>query len=234
MIDYSGWRHAFKLDPDKAISDEALEAICESGTDALIVGGTLGVTFENTLELMARIRRYAVPVVLEISNLQAVVPGFDAYFIPLVVNAGDSEWIFAPHVKGIAEYGAYIHWEDIVTEGYIICNQESTAAKVTKAKEVHSIEEAKAYTLVATNICRLPIVYVEYSGVYGDPKLVRACQSVIGKAHLFYGGGIRSENQAAEMAAIADTVVVGNVIYDDLKLALATVKAIKRTRPTVK
>ncbi|MGC5326220.1 heptaprenylglyceryl phosphate synthase [Brevibacillus sp. SYSU BS000544] len=229
MIDYSGWRHAFKLDPDKTISDEALEAICESGTDAIIVGGTLGVTFENTLELMARIRRYAVPAVLEISNLQAVVPGFDAYFIPLVVNAGDPDWILTPHVKGIAEYGAYIHWEDIVTEGYIIFNQESAAAKVTGAKAIQSIEEAKAYTQVATNICRLPIVYVEYSGVYGDPKMVRACQSVIGKAHLFYGGGIRSKEQAVEMAGVADTVVVGNVIYDNLDLALDTVQAIKRS-----
>ena len=67
MIDYRSWRHTFKLDPDKTIDDEALELICESGTDAIIVGGTYGVTFDNTLDLMSRIRRYAVPAVLEIS-----------------------------------------------------------------------------------------------------------------------------------------------------------------------
>lgn len=31
------------------------------------------------------------------------------------------------------------------------------------------------------------------------------------------------------MAKYADTVVVGNIIYDDLKAALATVKAVKNT-----
>ncbi len=38
------WNHIFKLDPAKEISDEDLDAICESGTDAVIVGGTDGVT----------------------------------------------------------------------------------------------------------------------------------------------------------------------------------------------
>lgn len=229
MIDYRGWRHTFKLDPDKTIDDEALEAICESGTDAIIVGGTYGVTYDNTLELMSRLRRYAVPAVLEISSLDAVVPGFDSYLIPLVLNAGDPDWIFAPHVSGLQAFGAYIHWDEIITEGYIIANPEAGVAKLTKARPITDASQAKAYAQVATNICRLPIVYMEYSGTYGDPAIVKAAKAGAGEAHLFYGGGIRNPEQAAEMAAIADTVVVGNVIYDDLTAALATVKAVKGT-----
>lgn len=227
MIDYRGWRHTFKLDPDKSIDDEALEAVCESGTDGIIVGGTYGVTFDNTLELMSRIRRYAVPAVLEISSLDAVVPGFDSYLIPLVLNAKDPEWIFSPHVSGLKEYGSYIHWDDILTEGYLVANPDAGVARLTKARPVENAAEAKAYAQVATKICRLPIVYVEYSGAYGDPELVRACRAGADGAHLFYGGGIRTPQQAEEMAAIADTIVVGNVIYDDLQAALATVKAVK-------
>ncbi len=34
-------------------------------------------------------------------------------------------------------------------------------------------------------------------------------------------------NKQLEIAEYADTVVVGNVIYDDLKTALQTVKAVK-------
>ncbi|MDF2683010.1 MAG: heptaprenylglyceryl phosphate synthase [Brevibacillus sp.] len=227
MIDYRGWRHTFKLDPDKSIDDEALEAICESGTDGIIVGGTYGVTFDNTLELMSRIRRYAVPAVLEISSLDAVVPGFDSYLIPLVINAGDPEWIFSPHVSGLKAYGSYIHWDDILTEGYLIANPDAGVAQLTKARSIENAAEAKAYAQVATKICRLPIVYMEYSGAYGDPEIVRACRAGAEGAHLFYGGGIRTPEQAAEMAAIADTVVVGNVIYDDWKAALSTVQAVK-------
>ncbi|WP_409177033.1 heptaprenylglyceryl phosphate synthase [Brevibacillus fortis] len=230
MIDYRGWRHTFKLDPDKTIDNEALEAICESGTDAIIVGGTYGVTYDNTLELMSRLRRYAVPAVLEISSLDAVVPGFDSYLIPLVLNAGDPDWIFAPHVSGLQAFGAYIHWDEIITEGYIIANPEAGVAQLTKARPIADAAQAKAYAQVATNICRLPIVYMEYSGTYGDPAIVKAAKAGAGEAHLFYGGGIRTPEQAAEMAAIADTVVVGNVIYEDLAAALATVKAIKGTQ----
>jgi putative glycerol-1-phosphate prenyltransferase len=228
VIEIGGWRHVCKLDPDKQLRDDELEAICESGTDAVIVGGTQGVTYDNTLDLMARIRRYALPAVLEVSNLQAIVPGFDAYFIPLVLNAGDPDWIFVPHVAGLSAYGSYIHWEDVLAEGYIILNEDAAAAKLTKARPVGGKEEAKAYAQVAANICRLPIVYVEYSGKYGDPEIVRACKAGAGEAQLFYGGGIRTVEQAREMAAIADTIVIGNVIYEDLPAALATVQAVKQ------
>ncbi|EOR35547.1 geranylgeranylglyceryl/heptaprenylglyceryl phosphate synthase, partial [Staphylococcus aureus] len=36
--------------------------------------------------------------------------------------------------------------------------------------------------------------------------------------------GISSEQQATEMAAIADTIIVGDIIYKDIKKALKTVK----------
>ncbi|GAA4725631.1 heptaprenylglyceryl phosphate synthase [Brevibacillus fulvus] len=228
MIDYSSWRHVFKLDPDKELDDAALEAVCESGTDAIMIGGTQGITYDNTLELMSRVRRHAVPAVLEISSLQAIVPGFDAYFIPLVLNAGDPDWIFAPHVKGLQAFGSYLHWEDIVSEGYLVVNPDAAVAKLTQAKPVADRDEAKAYMRVAAKICRLPTVYIEYSGVYGDPELVKACKSAAEGCHLFYGGGIRTPEQARNMAAVADTIVVGNIIYEDLQAALKTVDAVKR------
>src|SRR5699024_2018669 len=65
------WKHVFKLDPARESSDEKLEQICHSDTDAIIVGGTDGVTFDAVLELLSRVRRYAIPCVLEISELEA-------------------------------------------------------------------------------------------------------------------------------------------------------------------
>ena len=72
----------------------------------------------------------------------------------------------------------------------------------------------------------LPIVYLEYSGVYGDMETVRTVRRSLDNARLFYGGGITSAQQASE-AAISDTIVVGNVVYDHLEQALETVKAVK-------
>src|SRR4051812_31531079 len=105
MYDFREWKHAFKLDPNKGISDEALEQVCESGTDAVIVGGTDGVTLENVLDLMARIRRYTVPCILEVSSIDTVTPGFDLYFIPTVLNSSDPDWMMNLHHKAVKEYG---------------------------------------------------------------------------------------------------------------------------------
>lgn len=227
MINMEEWRHVFKLDPDKEISDEHLDKICESGTDAIIVGGTSGVSFDNTIDLLARVRRYLIPCILEVSNVQAVVPGFDYYLVPIVLNAEKSEWIFQRHVEGLMEYGSLVKWNEVATEGYIILNPEAEAARLTGAKTTLDTEEIKAYGRLADQMLKLPIVYLEYSGAYGDSEIVRQLKSVLHQARLFYGGGIRNADQAQEMANWADTVVVGNVIYEDIGQALKTVAAVK-------
>ncbi|MFT9848854.1 heptaprenylglyceryl phosphate synthase [Aneurinibacillus sp. REN35] len=223
------WRHVFKLDPDKEIDDAALEAICESGTDAVIVGGTTNVTFDNTIDLLSRIRRYVVPCVLEVSHVDAIVPGFDAYFIPLVLNAQNPEWIFNAHMKGLQEHGPFIKWDEVFVEGYVVGNKDSTVAKLTESRSDLEEEKMKAYARLADQMLKLPILYIEYSGIYGDPKLVQAAQKVVHNSRIFYGGGIRSVEQAKEMAKYADTVVVGNIVYEDLAQALVTVEAVKST-----
>ena len=83
----------------------SLKKLCESGTDAIIIGGTDGVTLENVLDLMARVRRYTVPCVLEISSIETVTPGFDLYFIPTVLNSSDTKWITGLHQQAVKEYG---------------------------------------------------------------------------------------------------------------------------------
>ncbi|MEB2301951.1 heptaprenylglyceryl phosphate synthase [Lysinibacillus xylanilyticus] len=226
-MDYLEWRHVFKLDPAKDISDEALEKICESGTDVIIVGGTDGVTLDGVLDLLVRVRRFEVPIALEISNIDSVTPGYDYYFIPTVLNSDDPKWIKNLHHEAIKEYGDIMVWDELVAEGYCILNPSCKVAEVTNAKTDLSIDDVVAYARMAENFFRLPVFYVEYSGTYGDIEVVSAVKNELKNTRLFYGGGITSANQAVEMAKYADTVVVGNIIYQDLKAALATVKAVK-------
>jgi putative glycerol-1-phosphate prenyltransferase len=227
MYDFREWRHVFKLDPNKEISDDKLEKICESGTDAVIVGGSDGVTLEKVLDLMARIRRYTVPCVLEVSSIDIVTPGFDLYFIPTILNSKDPKWITGLHHRAVKEFGEIMDWEEIVMEGYCILNEECKAAKLTSANAEASTEDVKAYAMMAEKMFHLPILYLEYSGKYGDPQLVSEVKKVLEKTVLFYGGGISSVEQAAEMAKHADVIVVGNAIYDHFEQALATVKSVR-------
>lgn len=223
---YSNWKHVFKLDPDRPIDDETLDAVCTSGTDAILVGGSSGVTFDNTVDLMSRIRRYEVSCAFELSDPSCGVPGFDGYFIPSVLNTKRTEWLIGHHVEALRDYGHLLPWESIVGEAYLVLNPDSTVARISGAEANISANEALAYSQVADRLWNVPVLYVEYSGMFGDMELLKRIKNNLKQAHLFYGGGIDSAERAAQAASHADTVVVGNIIYHDLDAALATVSAV--------
>ncbi|AXM88650.1 heptaprenylglyceryl phosphate synthase [Anoxybacillus ayderensis G10] len=227
MNEITTWRHVFKLDPNKEITDEQLEQVCESGTDAIIVGGTDGVTLENVIDLLARVRRFSVPCALEVSNIEAITPGFDYYFIPMVLNSRDLTWLIDLHHEAVKQFGDLINWEELFVEGYCILNGECKAASLTSARTNITEEDVIAYARMAEHMYHFPIFYMEYSGRYGDVTLVQKVKRTLERTRLFYGGGIHTPEQAKEMAMWADTVVVGNAIYTNLQMALQTVEAVK-------
>lgn len=231
---FSNWQHVFKLDPDKEISDEALDQLCMSGTDAIIIGGSSGVTFENTVDLLARVRRYSVDCALEVSTMDGAVPGFDGYFVPFVLNTKEADWLMLKQLEGLQEYGHFVPWEMTSASGYIVLNEDSTAAKVSSANAKLSAQEVLPYVWMADRLLRLPVVYIEYSGMYGDMSLLARVASELQQAHLFYGGGIDHAEKAAKAAKHAKTVVVGNIVYNDLTAALATVEAVKQVKQSQK
>jgi putative glycerol-1-phosphate prenyltransferase len=227
------WKHVFKADPDKPLSDEALEALCVSGTDAVVVGGSSGVTFDNTVELLARIRRFEVPCALEVTSLDAVVPGFDFYFVPVALNSNDADYIVGHHQRALKRYGGVLPWDGLLAEGYVILNPDCTAARLSSACAPLDKKDVLAYARFADRLLRLPILYLEYSGTFGDMSLVEETKKALSQARLFYGGGIDGYEKARAAAAVADTIVVGNVIYESLDRALETVRAAKDVKRKV-
>ncbi len=170
MKNYDEWSHVFKLDPNKEITDEDLELICESGTDAVIVGGTDGITLDDTLSLLVRVRRYPVTAALEVSSLEAITPGFDYYLIPSVMNSGDVKWILGQHHAAVKDYGALINWEELIIEGYCVLNEEAKVASLTNAKTDLTEEDVLAYARLAEHMYKFPFFYLEYSGTKGPLK----------------------------------------------------------------
>jgi putative glycerol-1-phosphate prenyltransferase len=227
MYDIKEWKHIFKLDPNKEISDDDLEKICESGTDAVIIGGSDGITEDNVLQMLVRVRRYSVPCVLEVSTIASITPGYDYYFVPTVLNSQNRKWILDLQHEALIEFGDIMNWNEIMAEGYCVLNADSKVAQLTNAKTNLKEEEVIAYARMADKLFHLPIFYLEYSGVYGDVGLVRKVQSALENTRLFYGGGIESLEQAKEMATAADTVVIGNLLYENMKVALETVSVVK-------
>ncbi|MFW5929036.1 MAG: heptaprenylglyceryl phosphate synthase [Halobacteriota archaeon] len=205
------WRHVTKLDPDREIDVEDVEAVCRSGTDAVVVGGTRGVTEDKARRLLDAVVENDVDVALEPSDPTAVV-GDETLLVPTVLNADSPTWIVGMH-KEWARLSD-VDWSRVYGEAYVVLNPESDVGRVTGARTDLAPDDVAAYAEVATRYMELPVFYVEYSGTYGDPAVVEAASRVVTDSLLFYGGGVTDYERAREMAAHADVVVVGNAVYE--------------------
>jgi phosphoglycerol geranylgeranyltransferase len=226
---WKDWVHVTKLDPDKQLKPGDIDAIAASGTDALMLSGTLNVTKENLALLLRQVKAYDLPLVMEPAGPEAVLTqGIDYVFVPSVLNSQDVQWIVGKHRAWVQHQAGKIPWDCIVPEAYIVLNPDSSVGKLTKAICTLKPEDVAAYTVVADHYFRFPIVYIEYSGTFGDPAVVKAASDALDKSLLYYGGGINSAEKAAQMSKYADTIVVGNAVYDQGAAVLkATVDAIQ-------
>jgi putative glycerol-1-phosphate prenyltransferase len=221
------WRHVFKLDPNRLLTDAALQQICTAGSDALLIGGTDGITYHNTATLLKRVRAYELFCVQEISDIAAVVPGFDGYLIPAVLNTHEAKWFLGAHHEALKRYGDMMPWDDLLLTAYVSCNPAAKVSKLTKAQTALDIHDMMAYAQLADRLYHIPLFYLEYSGVFGDVAMLQAARRGLQNAKLFYGGGLSERAQVQQMAAIADTVVVGNLIYEDVTRAMESVNWVK-------
>ncbi len=223
------WRLAVKFDPDRQLPEKAFLALKHKNIDAVIIGGTEGINFDNTWQLAESVRQsgYTGVMLQEISSMDAVVPNVDGYLIPMVLNAGDKKWLIENQIDAIKKYDGIINWKNIIAEGYLVCNQQSAVGRLTDSSKITK-EDAVAYTHLAEELLGLPVLYIEYSGVYGDIDLIRQVSQTRKKTQLFYGGGIKSIAQLNEVALYVDTVILGNVFYENPDSALLIVESFKR------
>ncbi|MFC7020167.1 MULTISPECIES: phosphoglycerol geranylgeranyltransferase [Haloarcula] len=217
MSAWSDWNHIVKIDPDKTLVDgETYEDVAATGTDAIEVGGTTGMTEEKMTRVVEACGKYDIPVYIEPSNPASVVHSdrHDGYLIPVVMNAGDVTWITGAHKEWI-RIDDDIDWSRTFTEAYIVMNPDASVATYTQANCDLEADEVAAYAEAAEHLLGQEIIYVEYSGMLGDAAKVGAAHDILDDATLFYGGGIRDYESARTMAEHADTIVVGDLIHDE-------------------
>ena len=221
------WRHITKLDPDKVITKKDIAEIAASETDALMLSGTLDVTPGNLAILYDNVRDVGLPLTVEPAEPScARFEGIDYVFVPSVFNAGHPTFVTGLHKEWALT--SKIQWNKVVQEAYVVLNPNSSVGKLTRAKCDLSPAEVAAYGVVAEKYFSMPVFYIEYSGMYGDPAVTRAVSEAVSRMRVFYGGGINSGEKATEMGEYADTIIVGNAVYEAGPSVLKeTVKAVK-------
>jgi phosphoglycerol geranylgeranyltransferase len=213
---WAEWDHVVKVDPDKTLVDgETFADVCRTGTDAIEIGGTTGMTEAKMEAVVEACSEYDVPLYIEPGIEATVVHSeqLSGYLIPIVFNAGDISWVTGAHKEWVRLDGG-IDWTRTGTEAYIVCNPDSSVAQYTGADCDLDSEDVAAYATVAERMFGQEIIYVEYSGTYGDPAIVGAAKEALADATLFYGGGIGDYESAYEMGSRADTVIVGDLVHD--------------------
>ncbi len=206
------WKHITKLDPDRKICADVIRQIVDTETDAIMISGTQNINKSNVKQLIDLLKEYDIPKVLEPAHPACLTyKHIDYIFVPSVFNTDRALWINGLHKKWVKE-DKNIDWDIVVPEAYIILNPKCAAAKVSGAKVLDK-EDAVAAAVCAERFFKFPIIYIEYSGVYGDVEVVKAIKESLTTAHLIYGGGINTRKKAEEMSMYA-TIVVGNTIYE--------------------
>ena len=214
---WTEWDHVLKVDPDKELLDgETFDDVAATGTDALEIGGTMDMTSDKMEQVVSACAAHDIPIYQEPSNPGVVIEheALSGYLVPTVLNAGDPFWITGAH-KEWARIADDLDWANTHTEAYIVLNPEASVATYTDADCDLTVDDVAAYARVAERMFGQEIVYVEYSGTYGDPETVAAARESLDDSTLFYGGGVRDYESAKEMGQNADVVVVGDLLHDE-------------------
>ena len=173
---WRNWVHVTKLDPDKFITPKAVEEVATSGTDALMLSGTLNVTKENMGRLLEQVASYGLPLVIEPAGPEAVIfEGVDYLFVPSVMNTTDVQWLVGKHRDWVMQQ--QVKWEKVVPEAYIVLNPDSAVGRVTKAVCSLDPKEVAALASVADRYFRFPIVYIKYQR---NVRRSQGCEGRIG------------------------------------------------------
>lgn len=210
------WERLLKLDPDRAHTEAMLDQACKAPVDALILGGTWGVTTRNAtdLALALRARKVRRPIWQEVSSDNGIAFGVDGYLFPIVLNALDIDVFARSYVKALRLYRSVIPWNKCESIGYVVMNEACAVARRARAEIPRDLEDVLAYAAYGTRLCGMKALYLEYSGTLGDVRVLQSVKRAFPHIHLVYGGGIETLEQMEIMKRFADTVVVGNVLYE--------------------
>lgn len=214
-----GAGHLTLIDPDSQSPEVAAamaEAATRGGTDAIMVGGSVGASGVLLHETVANIKEKTdLPVILFPGSVAGLCENADAVFFMSLLNSRSPSYLVENQFLGaplVLRYGL-----EPIPMAYIIIEPGGTVGFVGDARLIprKKPEVAAAYALAAKYM-GMRLVYLEAGSGADSPvpaKMVAMVKRLIGDMLLIVGGGIRSGAAAAELvAAGADLIVTGTAV----------------------
>jgi phosphoglycerol geranylgeranyltransferase len=239
-IEANGAAHLTLIDPDSQSPSDAARMAEEAalgGTDALMVGGSVGASGSILEETVRQIKaRTQLPVILFPSSAAGLCCNADAVFFMSLLNSRSTGYIIENQALGalsVLRYGL-----EPLPMAYLIVEPGGTVGWVGDAKIIprNKPEIAAAYAL-AGKYLGMRLVYLEAGSGAKSPvplKMVKKVKHVLEDAILVVGGGIRTGQAAADLvAAGADMIVTGTAVEKskDVASLIAEVTRAIRCKP---
>ncbi|MCD6324112.1 MAG: geranylgeranylglyceryl/heptaprenylglyceryl phosphate synthase [Desulfurococcales archaeon] len=234
-VSYNEKIHLTLIDPDKVTSFEELERIADelfsAGTDAFLVGGSVGVSERDVDEVVKALKKFNLPVILFPGNISGLSREADALLFMSLLNSDDPYFIVGAAVLGAP---IVLRYElEALPTAYIIVGYGGAAGYVGRARPIpYEKPELGAAYVLAAKYLGMKYVYLEAGSGAPEPipqEFIFTSSKVKGDAVLIVGGGIRTPDQALNaVKAGADAIVTGTVIEKNPKQATEIVKAVKK------
>lgn len=229
--------HMTLIDPDKQSAPQAgkLAAIAvELGTDAIMVGGSTGVTQKKMDDTIIEIKKNSrVPVIIFPTSAAAISRYADAIYFMSLLNSKSPVFLIKQQAIGapaIKKMGI-----EPISMGYIVVEPGMKVGEVGMAEPVprDRVDIAVGYALAA-EFFGMSLVYLEAGSGAPQPvpsEMITAVKREL-SIPLIVGGGIKSaENAENAVKAGADIIVTGTIIEessDHEKNLGRIIKAVKR------
>ncbi len=228
--------HMTLLDPDKQAPAEAAALSFEAaaaGTDAIMIGGSTGVTQNKVDATVLAVKEAAkVPVILFPASAANLSPHADALYFMSLLNSRDPRLIIGEQRLAAPVVRAW--GLETIPMAYLVIEPGMRAGEVGDAELISRKNPTVAvqYALAA-QLLGMKLVYLEAGSGAPEPvpdRLIRAVREAI-EIPVVVGGGIRTPEAAkAATHAGADIVVTGTIVEvaregDALRRIIETVKA---------
>jgi len=130
-----------------------------------------------------------------------------------------ASWLPAPIADWVGSVATSVMLSKAAFEAYIVQNPDSAAAREAgvDSADVLDSPEAKQRAMAADRHLDSEILYLEYSGTFGDDEATEILEKLDGslvRSRIWYGGGLaNAEDVRTVREAGADTVVVGDAFH---------------------